>query len=135
MVVLAWAASFGIDEYGITVNSANVPSTSAGGLTSQSRSSFREAQRTRTNTLVDGILSLVDTYGLLRNPTWDGARLLLLVWPLTQGTQRTLERTVRQLLQHFSLSVTDIAVKDDVRVYCLTGSRPLSLWKRRYHTT
>lgn len=114
MVVLAWAASFGIDEYGITVNSANVPSTSAGGLTSQSRSSFREAQRTRTNTLVDGILSLVDTYGLLRNPTWDGARLLLLVWPLTQGTQRTLERTVRQLLQHFSLSVTDIAVKDDV---------------------
>lgn len=114
MVVLAWAASFGIDEYGITVNSANMPSTSMGGLTSQSRSSFREAQRMRTDTLVGGILSLVDTHGLLRNPTWDGARLLLLVWPLTQGTQRTLERTVRQLSHHFSLFATDMAVTDDV---------------------
>jgi hypothetical protein len=112
MVLLAWAASFGVDEHGVTLNAASMPSTSTSGLTSEAH--VGETQRMRTDTLVNGILTLVDTHGLLRNPTWDGVRLLLLVWPLTKGTQRSLERTVRQLSRHFSQFVTHLVLTDDV---------------------
>lgn len=58
----------------------------------------------RTDALVSGILGLVDSHGLLRNPSWDGVRLLLLLWPLTQREQRSLERIVRPLLAAYSFS-------------------------------
>lgn len=101
MVLLAWAASFGLDEHGVTANFDTMQGTGSRGILSEAHGGFGENPRLRTDTLVNGILGLVDSHGLLRNPTWDGARLLLLVWPLTQGTQRSLERIVRRLPRAF----------------------------------
>lgn len=114
MVLLAWAASFGLDEHGVTANFGTLQSTSSRGLSSEARGGVSENPRARTDTLVNGILSLVDSHGLLRNPTWDGARLLLLVWPLTQGTQRSLERTVRQFIHTIFRWMAEFASIDDV---------------------
>lgn len=116
MVLLAWAASFGLDDHGVAVSPTNTQSQSTGtsGVAPDTRGGFGENQRMRTDTLVNGILGLVDSHGLLRNPTWDGARLLLLVWPLTQGTQRSLERTVWRLPLFVSPRLTDVVSVDDV---------------------
>jgi hypothetical protein len=103
MVLLAWATSFGIDERGVTAHSATTQNAGTRNRTLEVHGGSAESQRERADKLVNGILSLVDSHGLLRNPTWDGARLLLLVWPLTQGTQRSLERIVSQLTRTFSL--------------------------------
>jgi hypothetical protein len=40
------------------------------------------------------LLHLVDLHGIMRKPTWDGVRVLLLIWPLTQGVQTALQRIV-----------------------------------------
>lgn len=95
-VLLAWAASFGLDERGVAGRSDTTQNTHTSGMTPEVHSGSGQTQRVRTDTLVNGILGLVDSRGLMRNPTWDGVRLLLLVWPLTRGTQRSLERTVSQ---------------------------------------
>lgn len=89
MVLVAWAASFGLNERGAAADPA---APRYAGLYDVRLEGDGHAMR--TDALVSGILSLVDTHGLLRNPTWDGVRLLLLLWPLTQRVQRSLERIV-----------------------------------------
>lgn len=42
-------------------------------------------RRERTNLWVQELLRLVDYYGLLRKPSWDGVQVLLLLLPLTEG--------------------------------------------------
>ena len=37
-------------------------------------------------TAIDVILDEIDACGILRKPTWDGVRALLLLLPLTEGT-------------------------------------------------
>ena len=89
MVLVAWAASFGLNERGAAADPA---APRYAGLYDVRLEGDGHAMR--TDALVSGILSLVDTHGLLRNPTWDGVRLLLLLWPLTQRVQRSLDRIV-----------------------------------------
>ena len=92
MVFVAWASSFGLDHRGgsIDLPALMVASGQQGGATP------RGLLQSRTNTIVNEILKLVDAHGMLRNPTWDGARALLLLLPLTQGVQSHLERVVRR---------------------------------------
>lgn len=98
MVFVAWASSFGLDHRGgpIDLPSLIVASGQGPGVTP------RSLLQSRTHMLVNEILGLVDAHGILRNPTWDGARALLLLWPLTQGVQSHLERTVRLLFLNLS---------------------------------
>jgi hypothetical protein len=91
MLFVVWAASFGVNEYGVEDNlEPHSPTMPDGpkfspdgddGLSDPSR-------RVRTldvETMVREILGLIDVHGLLRRPTWDGVRVLLLILPLTQG--------------------------------------------------
>ena len=68
---MAWAASFGVDEYG------NEDHRHTPALVRQ--------RRKRTNEMVEEILAIIDSHGLLRKPSWDGVRALMLFMPLTEG--------------------------------------------------
>lgn len=72
MILVAWAASFGVNEFGVE--------ELYDGAMSQRRT------KERVNDMVQEILYLIDIHGILRKPSWDGVRALLLVLPLTQGT-------------------------------------------------
>lgn len=71
MLLAVWAASFGVNEYGIE-------ELHHGEAVIHNR---REA----TNEMVREMLHLIDIHGILRKPTWDGVRALHLLLPLTQG--------------------------------------------------
>lgn len=72
MLLVVWAASFGVDEYGND-------GTQRGG-----RLNLRERKQ-NTNEMVSELLALFDIHGVMRKPTWDGVRALLLLLPLTEG--------------------------------------------------
>lgn len=71
MVLAIWATSFGINEAGEPEPHSGHPG-------------MRRRQE-RTKTMLLELLQLIDVHGLLRKPTWDGVRVLLLVIPLTEG--------------------------------------------------
>ncbi|CAE6461158.1 unnamed protein product [Rhizoctonia solani] len=78
MLLVTWAATYGVNEYGV-----EEPSNGLEGV--------RERRR-RCNEMVREVLGLIDKHGLLRKPTWDGVRVLLLIMPLTEDVQTQLER-------------------------------------------
>ena len=93
MSLVVWASSFGVDENG----------QSMGLLEDQiyqyqerkvdihdhfdtdASAKFRTERRTRTNEMVKEMLWLIDVHGILRKPSWDGVRILLMILPLAQG--------------------------------------------------
>ncbi|KAH9039040.1 hypothetical protein EDB84DRAFT_1478375 [Lactarius hengduanensis] len=79
-LLAVWAASFGVNEYGIE-------ELHHGEAVIRNR---REA----TNEMVLEMLQLIDVHGILRKPTWDGVRALHLLLPLTQEIQSPMERLV-----------------------------------------
>lgn len=100
MLLVTWAASFGLNERGLP-ESDNYPddlSTSGSGSPSEGSSarpaasgkyqppgSRRKQWKTKTESYVREILELVDLHGVLRRPTLDGVRALLLLLPLLEG--------------------------------------------------
>ncbi|KAG9098658.1 hypothetical protein FS749_003326 [Ceratobasidium sp. UAMH 11750] len=78
MLLVTWAATYGVNEYGV-----EEPSNGLEGV--------RERRR-RCNDMIREILGLIDKHGLLRKPTWDGVRVLRLIMPLTEDVQTQLER-------------------------------------------
>jgi hypothetical protein len=72
MTLVVWAASFGVNEYGVE--------DAAPHDISDVRS-----RKESINDMLQELLYLVDINGILRKASWDGARLLLLLLPLTQG--------------------------------------------------
>ena len=71
MLLAVWAASFGVNEYGIEE-------------LHHGEADIRN-RREATNEMVHEMLHLIDIHGILRKPTWDGVRALHLLLPLTQG--------------------------------------------------
>jgi hypothetical protein len=71
MLLAVWAASFGVNEYGIEE-------------LHHGEAAIR-ARREATNEMIREMLYLVDIHGIMRKPTWDGVRALHLLLPLTQG--------------------------------------------------
>ena len=90
MLLITWAASFGVDEFGgeDTEDGASEyhsnPHFALDGGDNLSNSK-RRARLLRTEAMTREILTLVDLHGLLRRPSWDGVRVLLLLLPLTHG--------------------------------------------------
>lgn len=106
-VLVTWAASYGIDEFGhedadaaaqdaVVSNVSN--GTIGGGDTRSGRvgdesseqavadaAARKKRRRLRVTEMVKEILQGVDQLALLRRPTWDGVRVLMLVMPLTEG--------------------------------------------------
>ncbi|TFK55186.1 hypothetical protein OE88DRAFT_1780189 [Heliocybe sulcata] len=153
MVLVVWAASFGIDEAGNPTESESPlstgpPSGSSTALTSGHASDRSSAsperasgsgyhdpsvddnpvahsteqryesirrRKGKTNEMLREILRLIDVCGILRKPTWDGVRVLLLVLPLTADMQPLMERltmyesTLSQIYTLCSLSSTTSA--------------------------
>ncbi|KZP23621.1 hypothetical protein FIBSPDRAFT_889455 [Athelia psychrophila] len=103
-VLVVWAASFGVDPTGAEIPAGQEQYTSAGASTSAGTSVWHQDQsaslptqtlpsrRERTDAQVLELLNAVDIHGVLRKPTWDGVRLLLLIWPLTVHVQTPLQR-------------------------------------------
>ncbi|KAF9228637.1 hypothetical protein BS17DRAFT_772276 [Gyrodon lividus] len=86
MLLVTWAASFGINEFGVEEDTEE---DSSDGSTSPK---FALDPKRRSEAMTREILALVDIHGLLRHPSWDGVRVLLLLLPLTQGIQSSIER-------------------------------------------
>ncbi|GBE82350.1 hypothetical protein SCP_0407340 [Sparassis crispa] len=78
LLLVIWAASFGVNEYG-------VEEVCDGPVNLRRR-------RDIVNEMLLEVLYLVDIHGILRKPTWDGVRALLLILPLTQEVQSPVER-------------------------------------------
>ncbi|KAL1669321.1 hypothetical protein GGG16DRAFT_127897 [Schizophyllum commune] len=96
LVLVVWAASFGVDERGVCEpssvdedpNRARTRSasttTSAHGHKACDASTKRQGRKDRTIAMLRELLELVDMHGLLRKPSWDGCRALLLITPLLE---------------------------------------------------
>lgn len=97
-ILVTWAASYGIDEFGR--EDADVGSVGANGeldmflpapgklgsdLDPAAASSLKRRRRDRCNAMVREMLAGVDRLALLRRPSWDGVRVLMLLMPLTEG--------------------------------------------------
>ncbi|THH06755.1 hypothetical protein EW145_g3862, partial [Phellinidium pouzarii] len=78
MVIATWATSFGVNE-------AGEPEPHGGQHAIRIR-------KERTNMMARELLQLIDLHGILRKPTWDGVRVLLLIMPLTEDVQTPMER-------------------------------------------
>jgi hypothetical protein len=70
-VLVIWAASYGVDERGI-----ELPPDGIEGV---------KMRRKKCKEMVKELLALIDAYAILRKPSWDGVRVLLLTIPLTEG--------------------------------------------------
>ncbi|KAJ7632193.1 hypothetical protein FB45DRAFT_911775 [Roridomyces roridus] len=90
---VVWAASFGLDERGLAENqelsrpsSSSAPEEEAAHHFDQRANAEknRADRKSRTEAMVQEILGLIDFHGLMRRPTWDGVRVLLLVLPLME---------------------------------------------------
>lgn len=70
-ILVVWAAAYGVDESGIE-NPEN---------------SYQEVskRRLRVKSMIEEVIHLIDNLGLLRKPSWDGVRCLLMTLPLTEG--------------------------------------------------
>ena len=90
-VLYAWAVSYGVDENG----ELDVPEggevidervdLKVLGERERKREADRQKRRSKLKGLLEIILKEIDDFGILRKPSWDGVRSLLLVLPLTEG--------------------------------------------------
>nr|XP_018263170.1 uncharacterized protein I303_04663 [Kwoniella dejecticola CBS 10117]OBR85328.1 hypothetical protein I303_04663 [Kwoniella dejecticola CBS 10117] len=97
-VLYAWAVSYGVDEYG----KLDIPEGGGTPLEDISllgpgdfemrRETDRQKRRERMRSVAEVILREIDECGIMRKPTWDGVRVLLLVLPLTDGIASPVER-------------------------------------------
>ncbi|KAL7421552.1 hypothetical protein Q5752_003321 [Cryptotrichosporon argae] len=97
-VLYAWAASYGVDEHGRydVPEGGGEPIGSVSLLGIGEGERRREADRARRHdrmaAAVTAVLREIDEAGLLRKPSWDGVRVLLLILPLTEGIAPPVER-------------------------------------------
>ncbi|RXK40132.1 hypothetical protein M231_02589 [Tremella mesenterica] len=97
-VLYAWAVSYGVDERG----NCDVPENGGAPLLNvsllhpsdaeASREADRQGRRAKMRYVVEIILREIDDAGILRRPSWDGVRVLLLLLPLTEGISTSVER-------------------------------------------
>jgi hypothetical protein len=106
MLLVVWAASFGVDEYGVPIaptthasTDPNIPirnTRSSSGELHHPSSNFENpvghaistirGRKERSETMLKEVLELVDIHAVIRRPTWDGVRVLLLILPLLEGS-------------------------------------------------
>ncbi|OXM82077.1 hypothetical protein C364_00184 [Cryptococcus neoformans Bt63] len=117
-VLYAWAVSYGVDEYGRLdlpeggrepLTGVNVTNACPGEV---QREKDRSVRKEKMKSVVEVILKEIDDCGVMRKPTWDGVRVLLMILPLTEGISTPVERLVMydaaisqvfMLCSHFSM--------------------------------
>ena len=93
MSLVVWASSFGIDENGQSMDPLEDhiyqyqehKVDMHDQFDTDASAKLRTERRTRTNEMVKEMLYLIDVHGILRKPSWDGVRILLMILPLAQG--------------------------------------------------
>jgi len=99
MLLVVWATSFGLDERGLPFDNtdvADIPplahTKSEGDALDNHKfkdgvqdMKWRE-KRDKTDTMLREVLELIDFHGVMRRPTTDGVRALLLILPLLEGS-------------------------------------------------
>ena len=91
MALVVWASSFGIDENGRPMDPSEYHISQHQEVdvhdqfNADASAKLRTERRTRTNEMVKEMLYLIDIHGILRKPSWDGVRILLMILPLAQG--------------------------------------------------
>lgn len=91
-VLYAWAVSYGVDEHGrLDIpeggGTSGMPiSLLEPGKDEIKREEDRQTRFSKMRLAVEVILQEIDACGILRKPTWDGVRVLLLLLPLTEGS-------------------------------------------------
>jgi hypothetical protein len=93
MSLVVWASSFGVDENGQSMDPLDDHIFQYQDhkidihdqFDSDASAKLRNERRTRTNEMVKEMLYLIDVHGILRKPSWDGVRILLMILPLAQG--------------------------------------------------
>ncbi|KAG5716270.1 hypothetical protein E4T56_gene10634 [Termitomyces sp. T112] len=107
MILVVWAASFGLDERGLPDASDDArdssdletPTATSHRTSSKKSSSHQDLkskephyERTRkdrketTDAMLREVLELIDFHGVMRRPSWDGVRVLLLIIPLLEDS-------------------------------------------------
>ena len=93
MSLVVWASSFGVDENGQSTDplgdhiyqyqdhKVDIHDQ----FDTDASAKLRTERRTRTNEMVKEMLYLIDVHGILRKPSWDGVRIILMILPLAQG--------------------------------------------------
>jgi hypothetical protein len=81
MLLVVWAVSFGLNEQGIVEGEDEFSALTE----SQGPGAKRRQRKAKTETLLHEIMEQIDYYGILRRPTLDGVRVLLLLLPLLEG--------------------------------------------------
>jgi hypothetical protein len=81
LLLVVWAVSFGLNERGIVEGEDESPVLAE----SQGPGAKRRQRKAQTETLLYEIMEQIDFYGVLRRPTLDGVRVLLLLLPLLEG--------------------------------------------------
>jgi hypothetical protein len=100
MSLVVWASSFGFNEAGQPIDTfedqifqyQEQKTNSNDTYDPETSARMRSERKAKTNEMLKEMLYLVDIHGVLRNPTWDGVRTLLMILPLTQEVQKNLER-------------------------------------------
>jgi len=100
MSLVVWASSFGVDEHGQSMDPLEDhiyqyqehKVDMHDQFDTDASAKLRTERRTRTNEMVKEMLYLIDVHGILRRPSWDGVRILLMILPLAQDVQTNLER-------------------------------------------
>ncbi|KAG6820561.1 hypothetical protein H0H93_015081 [Arthromyces matolae] len=103
MILVVWAASFGLDERGIPDSTDDIRDssdqdtpTSTSHNPSSKRATHdskgkevasvkpRKERKEATEAMLREVLELIDFHGIMRRPSWDGVRALLLIIPLLE---------------------------------------------------
>ncbi|KAG8217340.1 hypothetical protein J3R82DRAFT_5435 [Butyriboletus roseoflavus] len=139
MLLVTWAASFGIDEFG-KEDTEDGPSDchnnplDCGDISNPKR----RARMLHTEAMTRELLTLVDLHALLRRPSWDGVRVLLLLLPLTHDIQTPMERLTTYeatLSQVYSLCnfKNSLSVNSGLGPYCDELVRARVFWYAHVH--
>lgn len=116
MSLVVWASSFGVDEngqlqdpledhiYQYQDHKVDIHDH----FDSDASAKLRTERRTRTNEMVKEMLYLIDVHGILRKPSWDGVRVLLMILPLAQGERFPPFLFVLHCSIQWRLCVTDV---------------------------
>lgn len=98
MLLVVWAASFGLDERGLppdnhiggddlafsnTKDGSHSPDPRK--IKENSQDAKWRERKDKTDAMLREVLELIDFHGVMRRPTLDGVRALLLVLPLLEG--------------------------------------------------
>jgi hypothetical protein len=105
-ILVIWGASFGVNEYGREEENAAAEPQSPSAIPSDDAVRKRRDRKDLTNRMLGQVLKTIDAYGILRKPSWDGVRALLLTLPLTAEVQPPMERLVSVRATSIALSLT-----------------------------